>query len=316
MIRFTRTTAATMLLSALAVPVHSMPAVASEPSRLFATGVLTATGHPAARLAWTGGNSAPRTLRMLAGMVAPQSPTNGVLVYAGESSNVTTGALSAGTTYSFSLFEDGAETGTLVTAQLLGTVLTARSSVSRVKCCAGVVTFEAILSDGSERPLPLQRLRVYRRQTGTLPWQQLPDVTTAADGRASVRIVTSRSTDVLLRYAGKAGLMPAQAVTGVTVVARVTAVLSPATVRRGTTVTVTGAVPVSQPWTGLAVQVLTPRGWQTIAGGGSSRTDGRFTFRVAPTVFTNPGRYAIHVHRQARGGVAVGVSATVWLTVT
>lgn len=176
------------------------------------------------------------------------------------------------------------------------------------------VTLSWQLFGATGKPLAAHPVAVLKRSKGAVRWQPLRDMRTDRQGRITLTAPVVVNSEFAMRYGGTTpanGTIISRPLV-VDVASAVTTALSASRARRGTPVSVRGAVTPGRLGLVVELQSLTPRGWRTIL---ATRTDakGRYVF-AAPTAVR--GVSSFRVLRRADAYNTAGHSRTVVLRVS
>lgn len=180
-------------------------------------------GYKKANLSWTRpavGDFARVVVRMASGSTPPASPTSGTEVYRGSGSSAQVTGLSAGASYSFSVWvqDKGGHSSTAKKLTLVGTKVEASASPSTVSSGGTVKVSGKLLRAWAGTGIGGQDVVVYTRPKGGSTWYKVGTVNTSSSGSFSIEHVTTRSREYWVRYDGSAELMgSASSVRSVTV---------------------------------------------------------------------------------------------------
>lgn len=196
--------------------------------------------------------------------------------------------------------------GSLSAAPVQASALSLRPSVPAVTY-GSALTLSGRLTSGREG-VAGQPVTLHVRRRGTTTWLPQTTVTTRSDGTWSAPHRPTVNHEYAARYAGRTGeRAPASSpVARVDVRTAVTAALSASSVRRGTTVRLTGRVTPAHPGQSVLRQAYVDGAWRTWATATLSAT-GTYAFAITSR---SPATLTYRVVKPADADHATGVSAT------
>jgi len=253
-------------------------------------------------------------VRRAPGATPPATPTAGTGVYAGPGTAVTATGLSAGVTYSFSVFTTtGDAVSPPVSRTLHGSSLSIARSVPTLTYGSAVTISGVLRRAGTSTPITGRTVTLRGRRHGTSTWTTLASKTTSSTGRVAFSAKPARNTDYQLRFGGAGGqLGRASAAVLVNVRPRISATLSRSSAPLGSTVKLTGTVAPNHAGQRIYLQRYTGGRWRTVTSKLLSSTSS-YSFSLRPAT---RGQHKYRTYKPADGDHAAGTSRTRTLTTT
>ncbi len=316
--------AATGSLATLALLVSMAGPAAADVTPPAAVGVLTAQpGDDLVVLRWVNpldSDFAGVVVRQSLGDNAPDEPDDGSLVYSGTGSSVVVDGLHNGAKYSWSVFSRDAVPNFSQPVSVTAIPLLPAPTTLVISRTAAAVTYGQsftlrgwLLRSEDRAGVKGEKVEVFYRTKGTLPWRGLKALTSGDGGFVSLAIKPTVNTEYQLRhpltpfYGGSTS-----STTDIGVRPSLTARLSPVAIERGKSAVISVAVAPGHPGQAVELQQLVDNAWQT-AQSRNLASNSATSFTVAPTVL---GGYSYRVVRAADADHLSGTSGLLRLSVT